>query len=102
MYIYEKETALGVSCTNGSKQTFFQVVCLLMFLLTIPFPLYAQYTGRVFEDRNWNGVYDKGDKLLPKVAVSDGLHVVQTDAKGTYLLPGHERMRFLFITTPSG
>lgn len=64
--------------------------------------LYAQHTGRVFEDKNNNGVLDKGEKALKSVAVSDGLNVVQTKADGTFTLPGHARERFIFITTPSG
>lgn len=62
----------------------------------------APYTGRVFVDKNKNGLYDKGEKALPGVAVSDGLHVVKTASDGTFTLPGHARERFIFITTPSG
>lgn len=39
---------------------------------------------------------------MHRVSVSDGLNVVQTDSNGAYQLPGHSRMHFLFITTPSG
>lgn len=62
----------------------------------------AAYQGRVYVDANRNGVYDKGEKVLKEVRVSDGLNVVKTDAEGRYTLPGHERERFIFITTPSG
>lgn len=62
----------------------------------------AQYDGRVFVDANHNNVFDKGEKTLAGVSVSDGLNVVKTDSKGYYSLPGHEKERFLFITTPSG
>ena len=31
-----------------------------------------------------------------------GLNVVETAADGSFTLPGHERERFVFITTPSG
>ena len=62
----------------------------------------AQYTGRVFVDENKNGVLDQREKVLQHVPVSDGLHVVLTDANGVYRLPGHVRARFLFMTTPSG
>lgn len=62
----------------------------------------AQYTGRVYVDQNNNGSFDKNEKLLSNVCVSDGLHVVKTDKQGIYHLEGHERMRFVFITTPSG
>lgn len=64
--------------------------------------LQAQHTGRVFEDKNNNGIFDKGDRPLRSVAVSDGLNVVQTGNDGTFTLPGHDKERFVFITTPSG
>lgn len=58
--------------------------------------------GQVFVDSNGNGVRDKGEKALQGIRVSDGLNVTETAADGTYTLPGHERERFVFITTPSG
>lgn len=62
----------------------------------------APYSGRVFIDKNKNGLFDKGEKALAGVAVSDGLHVVKTGADGSFRLAGHPRERFIFITTPSG
>lgn len=62
----------------------------------------AAYKGRVFVDKNNNGVFDKGEKTMGNVAVSDGLNVVKTSADGRFSLPGHSRERFIFITTPSG
>lgn len=62
----------------------------------------AQHAGRVFEDKNNNGLFDKGDLPLRGIAVSDGLNVVQTATDGTFSLPGHDKERFVFITTPSG
>lgn len=73
-------------------------IALLLFS-TIAF---AQYTGRVYVDANKNGQYDKGEKLMKNVSVSDGLNVVKTSADGHYALPGHEREKFIFITLPSG
>ena len=68
---------------------------LLILLLGWCMPLAAQemYQGRVFADRNGNGVFDKGDLPLKEVAVSDGLHVVKTTADGRFSLPGYEKMR---------
>lgn len=60
------------------------------------------HVGHVFVDANKNGVFDAGEKPLKGVAVSDGLHVVQTLGDGSFELPGHSRERFVFITTPSG
>ena len=64
--------------------------------------LNAAYTGKVYVDSNRNGKYDKGEKLLEGVMVSDGLNVVRTTGTGTYSLAGHTGEKFLFITTPSG
>lgn len=75
---------------------------LLGMLLAFPSILSAQYTGKVYVDTNHNGRYDKGETLMKGISVSDGLNVVQTDGKGQFTLPGHEKARFVFITTPSG
>lgn len=75
------------------------VICLLG---GVTLQVAAQYTGKVFVDTNRNGFFDKEEKVLRCVSVSDGLNVVQTDSKGIYQLPGHPRAHFLFITTPSG
>lgn len=63
---------------------------------------YAQYSGKVFVDENDNGIYDSGEKLLKGIKVSDGLNVVETESDGKFVLPGHEKERFIFITVPSG
>ena len=62
----------------------------------------AAYSGKVFVDANHNGCFDKGEKVLQKVSVSDGLNVVQTDASGSFTLPGHDKARFVYITVPDG
>lgn len=75
-----------------------------LFFLSLVYTItaFAEFTGRVYVDRNHNGVWDKGEKCLKGVAVSDGLNVVLTDANGIYRLSGHNKEKFLFITTPSG
>lgn len=75
---------------------------LIGLLVAMPSLAMAQYTGKVFVDANENGIFDKGERTLSSISVSDGLNVTQTDSKGTYSLPGHPRERFIFITTPSG
>ena len=75
---------------------------LLLGMLGLAHTASAQYKGKVFIDQNGNGVFDKNEKVLPGVCVSDGLNVVKTDRKGVYNLPGHDDNRFVFITTPSG
>ncbi len=74
---------------------------LLAVATTLP-AVAATYEGRVYVDANANGRYDRGEKTLSGVAVSDGLNVVRTSRSGQYRLPGHEKARFIFITTPSG
>lgn len=75
---------------------------LLLLSCAVITEAHAAYQGRVYVDSNRNGIYDKGEKVLKGIRVSDGLNVVKTNAEGVYTLPGHERERFIFITTPSG
>ena len=79
-------------------------LCVRFILLFSVFSVgcFAQYSGRVYVDENRNGIFDKGEKLLKGVSVSDGLNVTVTDNNGIYHLDGHEGARFIFITTPSG
>ena len=74
---------------------------LLLLSCAVITEAHAAYQGRVYVDSNRNGIYDKGEKVLKGIRVSDGLNVVKTNAEGVYALPGHERERFIFITTPS-
>lgn len=79
------------------KKTF-----LLSCLMLAAMPVMAAYTGRVYVDKNKNGVFDQGEKPMAGIKVSDGLNVTETAADGSFTLPGHDRERFIFITTPSG
>jgi outer membrane protein assembly factor BamB/uncharacterized protein YuzB (UPF0349 family) len=78
------------------------LLVLTLVITGISTNVYADYKGKVYEDFNGNGFYDIGEEVLQGVAVSDGLHVVETDKRGNYCLPGHKGERFLFISTPSG
>ena len=73
-------------------------VILLSFLLYLP--LCAQFKGTVYVDTNQSGTFDKGDKPLEGVMVTDGMNVVKTDRKGRFSLSGFEKTRFISITTP--
>lgn len=75
---------------------------LFLLLLAATTSATAAYNGRVFVDKNSNGQFDRGEKTLEGIKVSDGLNVTETAKDGTYTLPGHARQRFIFITTPSG
>lgn len=74
---------------------------LLLLSCAVITEAHAAYQGHVYVDSNRNGIYDKGEKVLKGIRVSDGLNVVKTNAEGVYTLPGHKRERFIFITTPS-
>ena len=73
---------------------------LLLLSCAVITEAHAAYQGHVYVDSNRNGIYDKGEKVLKGIRVSDGLNVVKTNAEGVYTLPGHKRERFIFITTP--
>lgn len=60
------------------------------------------FAGKVFIDKNGNGVADVGEKGMSGIRVSDGLQVTETNSAGEYHLPGHPKARFVFITTPTG
>lgn len=74
----------------------------LCFLAVGALSAQAQYSGTVFVDKNGNNSFDKGEKTLAGVCVTDGLNVVETDSHGRFTLPGHQRARFISVTTPSG
>ena len=75
-------------------------VILVSFLLYLP--LSAQFKGTVYVDTDQSGLFNKGDKPLAGVMVTDGLNVVKTDKKGRFSLPGFDKTRFITITTPAG
>lgn len=54
----------------------------------------ACYIGSVIEDET--------KKPLANVSVSDGRHVVKTDANGDFKLKGYRKTRFITVTPPSG
>jgi hypothetical protein len=61
--------------------------------------------GRVFLDRNRNGVSDRSERGIAGVMVSNGFDVVTTDRNGHYKLPAKIRGLddfTVFITKPSG
>ncbi len=61
--------------------------------------------GGVFHDWNYNGKWDKNEKGISGVMVSNGYDVVKTDKKGYYKLPAKKRglENFsVFITKPAG
>jgi len=59
-------------------------------------------SGRVFVDRNGNGIRDGNEPGVAGVAVSDQVNVVQTNAGGNYKLTGVPGYDIVFISIPSG
>lgn len=57
--------------------------------------------SHVFLDVDGDGVFDAGERGLRNVAVSDGLHIVRTDAGGRYRLKARPG-RTLFVIKPPG
>lgn len=74
----------------------------IVLLGSVVFTATAAYTGHIYIDSNNNGTFDKGEKTLPGVLVSDGLNVVKTAEDGSFTLPGHAKETFIFVTVPSG
>ena len=78
-------------------------ICVFAIAMTCNiYSVAAQYTGHIFVDNNGNHRYDRGEKVLPGVSVSDGLNVMQTDKDGKFELSGHANARFIYITLPGG
>ncbi len=60
------------------------------------------FDGTVFNDRNANGILDRGEKGIEGVAISDGFSVVTTDRNGRYSIRPNPRTRFITVSTPDG
>lgn len=61
----------------------------------------AEITGVVFDDRNADGLRQPGEAGLSRVAVSNQIEVVQTDAQGVYRLAGRGT-GVVFVSLPRG
>ena len=60
----------------------------------------ATVHGRVYVDVKANGRFDADEPGVPQVLVSDGLHVVATDADGRYRLDCRDERILLRLTSP--
>ena len=58
--------------------------------------------GRVFVDRNGNGLADPGERGLPGVVVSDQEHVVVTGDDGSYRMPAVGGAGIVYVSVPTG
>jgi len=78
------------------------VIKSIVFASLISSSAFAQnIKGIVYHDLNGNGKRDKKEVGLAGVAVSNGVEVVKTDAKGSYSLPKRES-QVIFVIKPSG
>ncbi|TLX71251.1 hypothetical protein E9993_20745 [Labilibacter sediminis] len=78
----------------------FLVLTILLFLALDITAQDKEITGIVFVDKNMDGLFNKGDKPLKGVAVSNQREVVLTDKKGRYTLPLLEN-KFVYLVKPS-
>ncbi len=62
-------------------------------------PGYAK--GIVYYDKNGNGVYDRGDRGLKGVRLSNGVDVVETEDDGSYKIPVTDDT-IVFVLKPRG
>ncbi|MBX3747705.1 MAG: calcineurin-like phosphoesterase family protein [Verrucomicrobiae bacterium] len=78
------------------------LIVLLAFPAALAVSAEAQLArGRVFDDRNRNGVLDPGEPGIAGVLVSNGEAVVRTDLEGRWELPSCDDCHF-FVIKPSG
>ncbi|MEN7551623.1 calcineurin-like phosphoesterase C-terminal domain-containing protein [Rapidithrix thailandica] len=80
----------------------------LSSIVLLHLALYVQWVqaqgfikGVVYEDRNYNRQWDKGEPGVPHVAVSNGWEVVQTNSKGQYKIRLRDNEP-VFVIKPSG
>ena len=90
-------TSAVVPNTTGTATPYFAQVQVVRDVKTAA-P--TKVTGRVFHDRNRNGLFDSDEKGIPDVLVSNGKDVVQSAADGQYALPILDDMS-VFVIQPS-
>lgn len=78
-----------------------QLTFLLFLCATFTARTQSTVKGFVYEDANGNNKKEKSEKGIANVAVSNGVEVVMTDAKGNYQLPIGED-NIIFVSKPSG
>jgi calcineurin-like phosphoesterase family protein len=71
------------------------------FLFSAESAFSSVVSGRVFLDRNNNGVFDRGDRPLKGIPVSDGDTIITSGARGLYSLD-IQKNGDLFVILPEG
>ena len=75
---------------------------LIPTLMLLYFMSNAAITGRVYIDKNNNGVFDKNEEGAKDVSVSDLTTSVKTNNEGLYQLSIAKQGNFIMISLPSG
>jgi hypothetical protein len=71
------------------------------FSIPVPWlPRRGQATGRVFEDLNNNGNFDRGEPAIGGVKVAAGQAQALTDEEGRFTLPPTESGKYPLVVTP--
>ena len=77
------------------------IILIQVFILSATSLAQTQVTGFVYEDLNRNNKFDRKEKGIPNVPVSNGKEVVATDKSGRYILP-IQNDNTVFVIKPSG
>src|SRR6478609_5605460 len=80
------------------KQFYLIILCVVLHSYSA---LATPISGYVFNDKNNNGIKDKGEEGIKSVAVSDQFNVVQTNADGLFQLDA-KGYGLVFISVPDG
>lgn len=81
------------------KKLFLSLVILPFSVITLTAQEIAK--GIVFEDANQNSQFDRSEKRLADVQISNGKEVVTTNKKGEYQIEVDENT-VLFVIKPTG
>ncbi|MEK6492721.1 calcineurin-like phosphoesterase family protein [Myroides odoratimimus] len=77
------------------------LICLCAIVGYSSYAQVKKVSGKVFEDLNRNGLYDKGEPLLKDVVISNGQDLVLTNKKGEYEVSTLEDTQ-VFVIKPKG
>ncbi|MCM5662298.1 calcineurin-like phosphoesterase C-terminal domain-containing protein [Galbibacter mesophilus] len=84
------------------KKNCISLIVLVTVLMTISsYSQQKKVKGTVFLDQNENGLYDKGERGIANVALSNGRDVVLTNKNGDYKIKV-ENDQIVFLIKPSG
>ncbi len=77
------------------------IILIQLYIITATSLAQTQVTGFVYEDLNGNNRFDRKEKGIANVPVSNGKEVISTDEKGRYTLPVMND-NIVFVIKPSG